>query len=145
MDRPPKRKLLQPFDCHETNELKLTKKFQSTLLAVLIALLLAPGVSKSAQSGDTGTEQITLLRAKAAIGDAHSQFELGQAFYFGKFGLATNYGEAVKWFQQAAEQNHAAAQNMLGVAYANGHGVPQNSVEAARWYRKAADQGVPAA
>ena len=46
-----------------------------------------------------------------------------QAFSLGKFGVATNYVEAVKWFRQAAEQNHAGAQNNLGVCYAEGQGV----------------------
>ena len=41
----------------------------------------------------------------------------------------------------AAEQEFAAAQNNLGVMYANGTGVPQDHVEAVKWYRMAAEQG----
>ena len=41
----------------------------------------------------------------------------------------------------AAERGHAGAQRLLGVAHAQGDGVPQDDAEAVRWYRLAADQG----
>ena len=46
-----------------------------------------------------------------------------QAFSLGKFGVATNYAEAVKWYRKAAEQNHAEAQYNLGWIYYEGKGV----------------------
>ena len=39
-----------------------------------------------------------------------------------------------------AEQGDAVAQTNLGVAYADGEGVPQNYTEALKWYRLAAEQ-----
>lgn len=42
---------------------------------------------------------------------------------------------------QLAEQGDAAAQNMLGVMYSEGVGVPENDAEAVHWYRLAAEQG----
>ena len=48
--------------------------------------------------------------------------------------------EAAKWFRKAAEQNHAAAQAVLGYLYERGDGVKTDPAEAAKWYRKAADQ-----
>ena len=54
---------------------------------------------------------------------------------------AENYTEAVDLYLKAAEQNHAAAQNMLGRCYEQGYGVKQREDEAEKWYRKAADQG----
>ncbi len=42
-----------------------------------------------------------------------------------------------------AEQGDAAAQNMLGVMYAEGAGVPEDDAEAVRWYRLAAEQSYP--
>lgn len=45
---------------------------------------------------------------KAVQGDAHEQFALGAMYSEGK-GVPRNEAEAVKWFQQAAEQGHAAA------------------------------------
>ena len=47
----------------------------------------------------------------------------------------------MKWFRKAAEQNHADAQNWLGVCYNNGQGVAKNMTEAMKWYWKAAVQG----
>lgn len=44
-----------------------------------------------------------------------------------------------------AERGDAAAQCQLGLAYANGIGVPKNGPEAVRWFLKAAEQGDAAA
>jgi TPR repeat protein len=61
---------------------------------------------------------------------------------FGWCELEDDYwADTVRWWRKAAEQGHANAQDNLGLAYANGEGVPQDYTEAARWYRKAADQG----
>jgi TPR repeat protein/serine/threonine protein kinase len=51
------------------------------------------------------------------------------------------YKEAVRWFRKATEQDHASAQNSLGVMYENGQGVKKDYKEAYKWYRKAAEQG----
>ena len=48
---------------------------------------------------------------------------------------------SVSDLQKAAQNGNAAAQNSLGVCYANGQGVTQSYTEAVKWYRKAADQG----
>jgi TPR repeat protein len=45
----------------------------------------------------------------------------------------------------ASERENAIAHYNLGLAYAEGNGVPQDSVEAVRWYRRAAGQGNAAA
>lgn len=49
--------------------------------------------------------------------------------------------EVVKLSRKAARQEEALAQFKLGVAYANGDGVPQDHATAAKWYLKAADKG----
>ena len=48
--------------------------------------------------------------------------------------------QAATWFRKAAEQNHAAAQAVLGYLYERGDGVKADPAEAAKWYRKAAEQ-----
>ena len=48
---------------------------------------------------------------------------------------------AVKWFRQAAQQNHAVAQSTLGVCYECGDGVAKYEVEAYKWDLLAAAQG----
>ena len=42
--------------------------------------------------------------------------------------------------EDALEQNLGGAQLALGMAHANGEGVPKNSAEAVKWYRRAANQ-----
>ena len=49
--------------------------------------------------------------------------------------------EAVQLYRLAAEQGIAGAQCRLGVAYAEGRGVPQDDKESVRWFRLAAAQG----
>ena len=84
---------------------------------LLTALLCITGFllqCAQAQQSGADTNQLTLLRAKAEKGDAQAQFELGLASSLGKFGVATDYVEAVKWYRRAAEQDHAKAQYNLG-------------------------------
>jgi TPR repeat protein len=54
-----------------------------------------------------------------------------------------DYKTAFRLLRPLAEQGNAAAQNTLGVLYANGYGVQQDYFKAAAWYRKAAEQGDP--
>jgi len=55
--------------------------------------------------------------------------------------VAQSDEQAVHWYQKAAEQGNAAAQNDLGFMYLNGLGVAQSDEQAVHWYRKAAEQG----
>jgi hypothetical protein len=48
--------------------------------------------------------------------------------------------QRVRAIQVAAERNHAASQNRLGVMYVKGIGVPRNFVRAEKWFKLAADQ-----
>jgi TPR repeat protein len=52
-----------------------------------------------------------------------------------------NYGEAARWWLNAAEQGYAKAQCSIGCMYYHGQGVKQDYSEAERWYRLAAGQG----
>jgi hypothetical protein len=44
-----------------------------------------------------------------------------------------------KLYKTLAEASDASAQNLLGLMYQNGKGVPQDDAEAIRWYLKAAE------
>jgi TPR repeat protein len=48
----------------------------------------------------------------------------------------------VAWWRKAAEQGHANAQNLVGVSYATGDGVPKDTIQALAWYTKSAEQGL---
>jgi len=71
-------------------------------------------------------------------------FKKGENFYWG-IGESTDYFEAKKWYQKAAEQGHAKAQYKLGFIYAAGSGAQQNDRLAVYWYQKAAEQGYASA
>ena len=57
--------------------------------------------------------------------------------------MASNPGEAVRWYRLSADQGYAAAQYNLGRLYAYGYGVGQDRVEARKWITRAADQDYP--
>ena len=100
-------------------------------------------VTVDAVTPDVDPEQpdVVRLRLLAEQGDARAQYELGERYEKGRDGLASNYEEALRWFRRAAEQGHAGAQNNIGGAYREGHGVAQDYEEALRWFRRAVEQG----
>lgn len=53
---------------------------------------------------------------KAILGDSQSQFEIGQMFQYG-LGVAQNDEAAIVFYQNAAEQQHLAAQYNLGILF----------------------------
>jgi len=58
---------------------------------------------------------------------------------------AGDYAKALREFRLLAERGDAAGQNMLGIMYVHGQGVPQDDKQAVDWFRKAAAQGNAAA
>ncbi len=51
-----------------------------------------------------------------------------------------DYGEAMRWYLKAADQENTKAPIFIGRLYAMGKGVPRDPAEAMRWLRKAADE-----
>jgi TPR repeat protein len=54
-------------------------------------------------------------------------------------GVIVNYGEAVRWYRQAAKRGHAPAQDNLGLMKVRGNGLTQDYAEAVNWFRLAAE------
>jgi TPR repeat protein len=52
-----------------------------------------------------------------------------------------DYAPAIRVFRTLAEQGNAKAQNVLGVMFRKGEGVPKNSVRAHMWFSFAAKRG----
>ncbi len=97
----------------------------------------------------------TLRLAKkyeAALGEAHIAAGSGSISAMATLGLmaGSGYGmvedgpEAVKWLLNAAEANHGAAENNLGLMYYLGRaGLKRNFEEAVKWFQRGADHGSP--
>ncbi|MBM3504914.1 MAG: sel1 repeat family protein [Alphaproteobacteria bacterium] len=56
-----------------------------------------------------------------------------------------DFATALRLWKPLAEQGDAEAQQLLGLMYNEGRGVPQDYAEAAKWLRRAAEQGYAAA
>ena len=59
----------------------------------------------------------------------------------GRGGLSKSDATGVKWYQKAAAQGDARAQNFLGHNYRRGNGVVRDLKEAVKYFRLAANQG----
>lgn len=94
----------------------------------------------AASPGKTVSAQSLAPYAKAAAGDAQSQFDLGMLYLNGEGGAPKNYGEALKWLEQAAKAGHAEARFNLATMYKTGLGALQNFEQAFHWFEMAAGQ-----
>ncbi|MHC2380863.1 tetratricopeptide repeat protein [Bradyrhizobium liaoningense] len=80
------------------------------------------------------------LRTAAMKGDATAAYEIGVRFAEGK-GVATNYDEAAKWYDRAAQAGVVPAIFRLGTLYEKGLGVKKDADIARRYYTQAAERG----
>ncbi|MFZ6742809.1 tetratricopeptide repeat protein [Undibacterium sp. JH2W] len=78
-------------------------------------------------------------------GDAEAQFQLAEAHYKARLGLAKNEQLAWKWYEAAAINNHAKASFMLARMAKYGQGTPQNLSISIKWLEKSSQQGNPQA
>lgn len=80
------------------------------------------------------------LRTAVMKGDATAAYEIGVRFAEGK-GVATNYDEAAKWYDRAAQAGVVPATFRLGTLYEKGLGVKKDADIARRYYTQAAERG----
>ena len=78
------------------------------------------------------------LREKALAGDAVSQFELGQRYFFQN----SNPTLAVYWYRKAAEQGIPLAMFHLAVCMEHSWGTPQNAATALDFYTRVEKVGM---
>ena len=64
------------------------------------------------------------IEREAEEGNPAAQFNLGLAYLKGD-GVMTDDTEAIKWLRKAAESHESHAENLLGILYDQGNGVPQ--------------------
>ena len=75
----------------------------------------------------------------AAAGNAYAMTRVGYLYAAGA-GVAANPGEAIRWYQMAADLGDPIAAHNLGRAYALGNGVQQDYAQALYWYQIGADR-----
>ncbi len=123
--------------------------FRRAIFAVLLLALAgaAFGDGARAQSYDDGlraydtgdfAKALEIWGPLAENGDAVAQYSLGKLLENGGVGVPRDLAEAAKWYQRSASQGIAAAQNNLGLMYAQGRGVPQDVTLAVKFWRDAA-------
>ena len=82
-------------------------------------------------------------REAAESGSPEGMVKLGTCYDGGyyAYGVVSDYKEAIRWYQKAAELNNSMAMYNLGIMYSNGRGVQQDHSEAFKWYMKSAELG----
>lgn len=81
---------------------------------------------------------IQTLKAKAKIGNANAQYNLGLRYYQGA-SITFNSKKAKYWWLKAATKNHIEAQYNLGVLYSYSQDV-KDYQKAVKWWQQAAEQ-----
>jgi localization factor PodJL len=81
-----------------------------------------------------------VLRAAALKGDASAAYEIGVRYAEGK-GVASNFDEAAKWYDRAAQAGVVPAIFRLGTLYEKGLSVKKDVDIARRYYLQAAERG----
>jgi localization factor PodJL len=80
------------------------------------------------------------LRAAALKGDPTAAYEVGLRYAEGK-GVASNFDEAAKWYDRAAQAGVVPAIFRLGTLYEKGLSVKKDADVARRYYIQAAERG----
>src|SRR5262245_9599325 len=96
--------------------------------SVLVALLLAVAACESTGPRD-GDESPAALTGSAEAGDAHAQFLLALRCEDGTDGPA-DPAAAAHWYERAAAQGFAPAQNNLGLLLFRGRGTERSREQA---------------
>jgi uncharacterized protein len=77
----------------------------------------------------------------AEQGQAVAQFNLGNFFYQGKWGVTPNFATAFFWYQKSAAQGFVLGEKGLALCYANGKGVAADQIRATELFQSAANKG----
>ncbi|PWG03691.1 SPOR domain-containing protein [Sphingosinicella humi] len=114
----------------------------ATAVAAFLAAPAAADVKAGVDAWNAGnfTAAVAEWRPLADKGDADAQFNMGQAYRFGK-GVPKDLRITQSWYQKAAQQGHEKAQANLGILLFD----TGKRAEAMPWIKKAADRGDPRA
>lgn len=84
------------------------------------------------------TKAMGWYRSAADKGHPEGLYQIGYAYYWGKFGMDKDRRQAHAWFLRAAEAGSQAAMPYLSKMYRLGQGVPRDKAKAAVWSARAA-------
>jgi len=84
---------------------------------------------------------ISELREQATNGNPHAQCAMGD--YYANEGEAFNPQNAFKWYEKAAQQDHAKAQGFTASFCLSGLGTKKDNQRAEYWAKKSAQQNSP--
>ena len=99
-------------------------------------------VFSGTQAAEINAASVARIKADAERGDATGQWVLAGCYdVLDCEGIPHDYAKARQWYEKAAAQGFAPAQNNLGSMYSKGRGVRQNKRTAKEWYGKACDNG----
>jgi TPR repeat protein len=114
----------------------------AALLVTLVTPFTAVGDENSSMRPRADlAKSLPEIRAAAERGEPEGQLQLGLAYLRGGVGVEKDVTDALAWWRKAAEQGHAGAQGLLGIALREGTVVPQDLPAAARWLALSAERG----
>ena len=114
----------------------------AAVLSSAPALLAAVMMSLAAVAHAQTPPALARDMAYAEKGNPRAEFNLGNAYNFGQYGVSINKKLAEQWYMKSAEQGDRKAEYNLGSGYYNGvGGLPKNKRLAEQWYMKSAEQG----
>ena len=107
-------------------------------------LKLFEGVSN--QRGDhkgESDDRMMFLRQAAELGDSRAMLAMGNAHYWGNFGVPRDFERALRYYERA--HNQGALLGTVGVAKMSlkGEGAPKNTTKAMDYYHAAANRSSP--
>lgn len=106
---------------------------QRSMVCAMLLLLMMSCMPFGRKGQPSETDSLSIA---ARDGDARAQLRMGL-----RCDRDSLFAEAAKWYELAARQGLAEAQNNLGVMLKDGQGVERDEAKAAEWFRRAAQQG----
>ena len=117
----------------------LMSAFLAGMISTALAQTYRDGLDAFRSGDAVGAYEIWKPLAEA--GDPSAQFGLAVLYEKGGGGFEQNLDEAIKWYELAAGQGIAAAQNNLGHMYSQGMGVTKDKARAVKLWLAAAEGG----
>ena len=105
---------------------------KSFMKPILVLLFLMPGILIAALQEPA---ELAELRARATLGDAEAQFQLGN--HYSK--QAAGYSQSTQWWRDAAEQGNTGAQRALAEAGSANYNKKYGDPEWLKWMQRAAE------